>query len=159
MQTSVSAEASVLTSSEQRRVAICAAAGFFLAPGAWLLQVIISETLSAQACDAGSVPRVRPVYPHLHAWLYGTSIAAIAIAAVSGALAVRGFVLLARKQEAMKAQSAEGELSETPSRVLEEVSRKRFVALCSALIGCGFVVGLVFTVLAEVFLESCSQWH
>jgi len=152
-------EKSALTLSEQRRLAFCAAAGFFFAPGAWLLQVIVSETLSAQACDAGSVPRVRPVYPHLHAWLYGTSIAAIAVAAVCGALAVHGFVFLARKQKAMEAQGAGGDASETPSRALEEVSRKRFVALCSALIGCGFVVGLVFTVLAEVFLGSCSQWH
>ncbi|MFM0053204.1 hypothetical protein [Caballeronia grimmiae] len=155
----MSAEAPVLTSSEQRRFAVCAAAGFFLAPGAWLLQVIVSETLSAQACDAGSVPRVRPIYPHLHAWLYGTSIAAIAIAAVCAALALHGFVFLARKQSAIKACSAGGDTSETPSRALEEVSRKRFLALCSALIGCGFVVGLVFTVLAEVFLTSCSQWH
>ncbi|WP_244817871.1 hypothetical protein [Caballeronia sp. Lep1P3] len=155
MQTSVSAEASPLTSREQRHLALCAGAGFFLAPGAWLLQVMISETLSAQACDAGSIHRARPVYPHLHAWLYGTSIAAIAIAVVCAALAVYGFVLLDRKHKELKAEGS----SEKPSRGQEEVSRKRFVALCSALIGCGFVVGLVFTVLAEVFLETCSQWH
>ncbi len=38
-----------MTEREKRRLALCAGAGFFLSPGAWLLQVIISETVSAQA--------------------------------------------------------------------------------------------------------------
>jgi hypothetical protein len=159
MQTLVSAEKSALTESEKRRLGLCASGGFFFAPGAWLLQVMISETISAQACSAGSITRVKPVLPNLVGWLYGTSIAAFAVAAICAALAVYGFVFLRRKQKHVEEQRSDAESSEQPSRDQEQVSRKRFVALCSALIGCGFVVGLGFTVLAEVFFQSCSQWH
>ncbi|WP_250481038.1 MULTISPECIES: hypothetical protein [unclassified Caballeronia] len=159
MQTPVPAEKSALTESEKRRLGLCASAGFFFAPGAWMLQVMVSETISAQTCSAGSIPRVKPVFPGLVGWLYGTSIAAFAVAAICAALAVYGFVFLRHKQKRVKERSSDAETSEKPSRDEEEVSRKRFVALCSALIGCGFVVGLVFTVLAEVFFQSCSQWH
>ncbi|SAL51573.1 hypothetical protein AWB70_04217 [Caballeronia cordobensis] len=159
MQTLVPEEKSALTQSEKRRLGLCAGAGFFFAPGAWLLQVMVSETISAQACSAGSIPRVKPVYPNLDGWLYGTSIAAFAVAAICAALAVYGFVFLTRKQKQLNEERSNIESSEKPSRADEEVSRKRFLALCSALIGCGFVVGLVFTVLAEMFFQSCSQWH
>ncbi|MDR5769692.1 hypothetical protein [Caballeronia sp. LZ028] len=159
MQTPIPAEKSALTETEKRRLGLCASAGFFFAPGAWLLQVMISETISAQACSAGSIPRVKPAFPNLVGWLYGTSIAAFAVAAICAALAVYGFVFLRHKQKRVKERSSDAETSEKPSRDQEQVSRKRFVALCSALIGCGFVVGLVFTVLAEMFFQSCSQWH
>ena len=159
MQTPVPAVQSALTPSEKRRLGLRASAGFFFAPGAWLLQVMVSETISAQACSAGSIPRVKPVFPNLDGWLYGTSISAFAVAAICAALAVYGFVFLRRKQKQLKEQRSDVESSEEPSRAEEEVVRKRFLALCSALIGCGFVVGLVFTVLAEVFFQSCSQWH
>lgn len=159
MQTPVPAEKSALTQSEKRLLGLCASAGFFFTPGAWLLHVMVSETISAQACSAGSIPRVKPVFPNLVGWLYGTSIAAFAVAAICAALAVYGFVFLRRKQKHVEEQRSDAESSEQPSRDQEQVSRKRFVALCSALIGCGFVVGLGFTVLAEVFFQSCSQWH
>ncbi|EKS71972.1 MULTISPECIES: hypothetical protein [Caballeronia] len=159
MQTPVPVEKSALTRSEKRRVGLCASAGFFFAPGAWLLQVMVSETISAQACSAGSIPRVTPVFPNLDGWLYGTSIAAFAVAAICAALAVYGYVLLGRKQKQVKEERSDVASSAELSRAEEEVSRKRFVALCSALIGCGFVLGLMFTVLAEVFFQSCSQWH
>jgi hypothetical protein len=158
MQTSAPAEQQ-LTAREKRRLVLCACAGFFLAPGAWLLQVMISETISAQACYAESIRRAKPVFAHFHAWLYGTSIAAVIVSIVCAGLAVYGFRFLQRKQKQMRALSNSDGSAEKPSREEEEVSRKRFIALCSALIGCLFVLALVFTILAEVFLDSCTPWH
>ncbi|WP_244285732.1 hypothetical protein [Caballeronia concitans] len=147
-----------LTHAEKRRLAWCAGAGFFLSPGAWLLQVIVSETISAQTCDT-TVPLDSPGVAHMHAWLWAISIVALLISFVCAALALRGFIFLHKKHRRMKERTKDSELKEEPPREEEEISRKRFIALCSALIGCGFVVGIVFTILAEVFLVSCSQWH
>jgi len=146
-----------LTTEEKRRLALCVCAGFFLSPGAWLLQVVISETISAQGCYAESIRRAKPVFAHFYAWLYGTSAAAMIVSATCAGLAVYGFRFLQKKEKQVK-ESNEA-LSEKPSRLEEELSRKRFIALCSALIGCLFVLALVFTILAEVFLDSCNQWH
>ncbi|WP_025596563.1 hypothetical protein [Burkholderia sp. WSM2230] len=158
MQTSVPSDER-LTEAERRRLAWCAGAGFFLSPGAWLLQVIISETISAQTCDAITTPLDAPGVWYLHAWLYGASIAALVISIVCAGLATYGFLLLQRRQKRINERRKYQVSGEKSSREEEEVGRKRFIALCSALIGCGFVVGLVFTMLAEVFLVSCSQWH
>ncbi|VXC67264.1 conserved membrane hypothetical protein [Burkholderia sp. 8Y] len=146
-----------LTKDEKRRLVLCACAGFFLSPGAWLLQVMISETISAQACYAESIRRAKPVFTHFHAWLYGTSAAAVLVSVVCAGLAVYGFRFLQKKEKQVKEASESS--SEKPSRLEEQLSRKRFIALCSALIGCLFVLALVFTILAEVFLGSCNPWH
>jgi hypothetical protein len=145
-----------LTKEEKRRLVVCACAGFFLSPGAWLLQVMISETISAQACYAESIRRAEPVFRHFHAWLYGTSAAAVIVSLVCASMAVYGFRFLQKKEQQAKASASS---SEKPSRFEEQLARKRFIALCSALIGCLFVLALVFTILAEVFLDSCNQWH
>ncbi|WP_235025974.1 hypothetical protein [Caballeronia arationis] len=84
---------------------------------------------------------------------------ALLISVVCAGLATYGFVSLHARQKRNKERGEVGESKEQPPREQEEINRKRFVALCSSLIGCGFVVGLVFTILAEVFLVSCSQWH
>ncbi|MDR5752898.1 hypothetical protein [Caballeronia sp. LZ024] len=156
-QGSVSAEER-LTQAEKRRLGICAGAGFFFSPGAWLLQVIVSETVSAQTCDV-TTPLKDPGVSHMHGWLYGTSTVALAISVVCAALSLYGLLFLQKKLKRIKARGRDGESRNPPPREEEEISRMRFIALCSALIGCGFVVGLLFTILAEVFLVSCSQWH
>ncbi|WP_250481327.1 hypothetical protein [Caballeronia sp. GAOx1] len=148
-----------LPQAEKRRLWIYAGAGFFISPGAWLLQVIVSETVSAQTCDATTTPLRSPGVTHMHTWLYATSALALAISIACAALSTYGFALLHARQNSIREQGDPNELKEQPRREQEEISRKRFIALCSALIGCGFVVGLVFTILAEVFLDSCSQWH
>ncbi|WP_250536998.1 hypothetical protein [Caballeronia sp. AZ10_KS36] len=148
-----------LTKEEKRRLVVCACAGFFLSPGAWLLQVVISETVSAQGCYAESIRRAEPVFRHFHAWLYGTSAAAVIVSLVCAGMAVYGFRFLQRKERQAKTERGGEASSEKPSRFEEQLARKRFIALCSALIGCLFVLALVFTILAEVFLDSCNQWH
>lgn len=158
MQTSAS-DAEQMTEREKRRLALCAGAGFFLSPGAWLLQVIISETVSAQGCDEITTPLRTTGISHMHAWLYAVSAAAMLISVVCAALATYGFVFLVKMEKRIQAGQQSGNPEGQPSQDKQRISRKRFIALCSALIGCGFVVGLVFTILAEVFLVSCSQWH
>ncbi|TCF97725.1 hypothetical protein BZM26_29525 [Paraburkholderia strydomiana] len=148
-----------LTSAENRRLALCACAGLFLCPGAWLLQVIISETISAQSCYPGRAPRAAPLLTHLHAWLYGISAVAVLISMTCVALATYGFVFLRNKRKQIKAAREDGTAPEQPSRDEEQVARKRFIAVCSVLIGCAFLVGLVFSIFAEVFLISCNQWR
>jgi H+/gluconate symporter-like permease len=159
MQTSTPSNPEHLTQREKRRLALCAGAGFFLSPGAWLLQVMISETVSAQGCDAVTTPLKTTGVSHMHAWLYAVSAVAMLISFVCAAAAVYGYVLVARKERRLKASRNAGDSQEQSSREREQLGRKRFIALCSVLIGCGFVVGLMFTILAEVFLVSCSQWH
>ena len=158
MQSSVS-EQGRLTPAEKRRLWICAGAGFFISPGAWLLQVIVSETVSAQTCAATTTPLKSPGVSHMHAWLYATSAVALLISVVCAALATFGFCFLRAKQKRVSAGIVETQSVRQPPRELEEINRKRFIAVCSVLIGCGFAIGLVFTILAEVFLVSCSQWH
>ena len=148
-----------LTSGEKRRLILCACAGFFLSPGAWLLQVMISETVSAQSCYQISAPRARPLLAHFHAWLYGVSAVAVLISIVCAALATHGLLFLERKQKRIKAGRDKGPAREKPSRDEEQVGRMRFIAVCSTLLGWGFLIGLVFTILAEVFVTSCNQWH
>lgn len=148
-----------LAGKERRRLPLCACAGFFLSPGAWLLQVIVSETISARACSNSTLPPPQSGVSHLHAWLYGTSIVAMLISVISAGMATFGFVFLQRLQRRMGADADSEASHAQPTREREEVTRKRFIALCSALIGCGFVIGLVFTIQAEVFFLSCSPWH
>jgi hypothetical protein len=148
-----------LTEREKRRLAVCAGAGFFLSPGAWLLQVIISETVSAQGCDAVTTPLRTTGVSHVHAWLHAVSAAALLISVVCAAAAVYGYLFIVRTEQRLKARYKTGDSEARPSRQREQLSRKRFIALCSVLIGCGFVVGLIFTIQAEVFLVSCSHWH
>ncbi|MDR5784618.1 hypothetical protein QCE63_35065 [Caballeronia sp. LZ065] len=147
-----------LTVAEKRRLWIFAGAGFFISPGAWLLQVMISETLAAQSCDT-TVPLRSPGVPHMQAWLYGVSASALLVSIACATVATHGFMLLQRKHQRIRKSTSKKRSNEKPPREQEEVSRKRFIALCSALIGCLFVLALVFTILAEVFLASCSQWH
>jgi hypothetical protein len=164
MQTSA-ARQEQLTQRDKRRLAWCAGAGFFLSPGAWLLQVMISETVSAQGCDAVTTPLKTTGVSHMHAWLYAVSAAAMLISFVCAAAAVYGYLFVVRTEKRLKdrrdrqERRETGDSQEQPSREGEQLGRKRFIALCSVLIGCGFVVGLMFTILAEVFLVSCSQWH
>jgi 1,4-dihydroxy-2-naphthoate octaprenyltransferase len=120
---------------------------------------MISETFSAQGCDAVTTPLKTTGVSHMHAWLYAVSAVAMLISFVCAAAAVYGYVLVARKERRLKASRNAGDSQEQSSREREQLGRKRFIALCSVLIGCGFVVGLMFTILAEVFLVSCSQWH
>ncbi|HEY2023921.1 hypothetical protein [Paraburkholderia sp.] len=148
-----------LTEREKRRLALCAGAGFFLSPGAWLLQVMISETVSAQGCDAVTTPLRTTGVSHMHGWVYAVSAAAMLISVVCAAAAVYGYLFIARAEKRIKARGKTGDSEGQPSRQREQLSRKRFIALCSVLIGCGFVVGLIFTIQAEVFLVSCSHWH
>jgi hypothetical protein len=147
-----------LTEVEKRRLGVYAGAGFFLSPGAWLLQVIVSETISAQTCDVAT-PLKAPGVSHIHAWLYGTSVVAFVISGVCAVLSLNGFLFLQKLHKRIRERSRDRQSREQPPREEEEISRKRFIALCSALIGCGFLVGILFTILAEVFLVSCSQWH
>ena len=158
MQTSA-ARQEQLTQRDKRRLAWCAGAGFFLSPGAWLLQVMISETVSAQGCDAVTTPLKTTGVSHMHAWLYAVSAVAMLISVICAAAAVYGYVLVARKEKRLKASRNAGDSEDQASREREQLGRKRFIALCSVLVGCGFVVGLMFTILAEVFLVSCSLWH
>ncbi|MCC8402673.1 hypothetical protein LJ655_12360 [Paraburkholderia sp. MMS20-SJTN17] len=158
MQSPVSSQGR-LSRAEKRRLWIFAGAGFFVSPGAWLLQVIVSEAVSAQTCDATTTPLPSPGVSHMHLWLYGTSAVAFLISAACAALAAYGFVLLDAREQRIKDRQENGGPPRQPPRDQEEIGRKRFIAMCSAMIGCGFAVGLIFTVLAEIFLVSCSRWH
>jgi len=142
----------ILTNRQKLFLALSAMAGLFGAPGAWLLQVMVSETLAAQACD-GPTRGARFGALHADAWVIAISIGAISVAVLCAAFAICGFVVLGRRQNQLKTSRADS------SAAAAELRRKRFIALCSMEIGCGFVVGLAFTTLVRFFLDSCSAWH
>ena len=137
-------------------LAACTLAGLFGAPGAWLLQVMLAETISAQSCYGVSAPRRLPALMHLMAWLDGISVSALAVAAVCAAVAAWGFIQVSRMKRLLSSDSS---VETIHGMDASEISRKRFLALCSTLVGGGFVLGLLFTLSVEFFLHGCSEWH
>lgn len=166
-----SSDDNLLDRSRRRRLALCAIAGLFGAPGAWLLQVMLSETLAARACYGASAPYATPAVGQMTAWLWSIAALALAIAVTCAVLAAHGLRFLTASLERFESASRDdarddpmyGRLEHRdvawPSGQVQVIRRKRFLALCSTLIGCGFVVGLLFTVPVQFFLNTCSQWH
>jgi len=149
-------------SPRRKRLAACAIAGLFGTPGVWLLQVIVSEVLSASACYGVSAPRAAPLWSGFDMWIFAISIVALVLAAPCTGFAWYGLLLASRavhEPDAHTHARRQGALR-TPKQLRgDDLSRVRFIALCSALIGTGFLVGVIFVWIAPWLVGPCGKWY
>ncbi|TCG05698.1 hypothetical protein BZM27_31790 [Paraburkholderia steynii] len=138
----------------------CAIAGLFGGPGIWLLQVIVSEVLSATACYGFSAPRPAPLWNGFNMWIFAISIVAALVAALCAGLAWYGFKLARSGKRADEAHPHRHEALRSANQLhTDDALRVRFIALCSALVGTGFLVGVIFVWLAPLFVGPCGVWY
>ncbi|MFM0040089.1 hypothetical protein [Paraburkholderia strydomiana] len=154
--------ASQPVSPRRKLLAACAIAGLFGTPGVWLLQVIVSEVLSASACYGVSAPRASPSWSGFDMWMFVISLVALLLAAPCAGVAWYGLMLarrVAREPDA-HTHAHHHEALRTPKQLRrDDLSRVRFIALCSALVGTGFFVGVVFVWLAPWLVGPCGKWY
>ena len=144
----------------RRLLAVCAIAGLFGAPGIWLLQVIVSEVLSATACYGVSAPRPAPLWSGFNTWIFAISIVAVLVATPCAGLAWYGFKLARSGARADEPHPHHHEALRSANQLrTDDTTRMRFIALCSALVGTGFLVGVIFVWLAPLLVGPCGVWY
>jgi len=104
---------------------------FFAGPTAWALQLLIGYILATQACISGT-----------KLWIYLISAAAALVALTSAVLAYRSWHAYSGK---------EGMLIDTEA----DVSRPEFVAVSGALLSTVFLLLILMTGGAMIFLNPC----
>lgn len=140
----------------RKLLAACALAGLFGTPGIWLLQVVVSETLSAIACYGVSAPRPEPLWSGFNTWIFAISTVAVVVAIPCAGLAWYGFLLARRNGRAADPHPHRHEKLRTPEQLRrDDTIRVRFIALCSVLVGTGFLIGAIFIWLAPVLVDPC----
>lgn len=121
--------------------------GLLLTPFAWLVQMVIAETLAAQACYPSSHPLVAPLVP----WLRPALIAISAVCLAAGAFGA----LSAWRNIQRTGPMQWGELSGLRRRRAElRWFVGRSAAMCSAL----FLFALVATDVALAIVSPCKWW-
>lgn len=149
-------------SPRRKWLAACAIAGLFGTPGVWLLQVIVSEVLSATACYGVSAPRAAPLWSGFDTWIFVISIVALVLAAPCAGLAWYGLMLTGRvtREPDAHTHAHRQEALRTPKQLRgDDLGRLRFIALCSALVGTGFLVGVIFVWVAPWLVGPCGKWY
>jgi hypothetical protein len=153
-------------SSRRKLLAACAIAGLFGTPAIWLLQVIVSEALSANACYGVSAPRAAPLWSGFNLWIVVISIVAVVLAAPCTGFAWYGFMQTRRGARGAEPQPHlhphphHRETLRSRSQLRSDDSaRVRFIALCSAMVGTGFLVGTLFILFAPWLVGPCGKWH
>lgn len=122
-------------------VALCGA------PAAWSLLELVQYGFASYGCFPGYQPRahVSLGWTDLRLALLGVGIAALAVAAVSLAVAWRLF-----RRTAEEYRGAVGELLEVGE------GRTRFLAVWSVLFSVGFLFAILFQILALVLVPPCA---
>lgn len=154
--------ASQPVSPRRKLMAACAIAGLFGTPGVWLLQVIVSEVLSASACYGVTAPRAAPLWSGFDGWIFAISIVAVVLSAPCAGFAWYGLWLARRRPREPDAptHAHRHEALRTLRQLRgDDMSRERFTALCSALVGTGFLVGVIFVWLAPWLVGPCGKWY
>ncbi|SAK90215.1 hypothetical protein AWB76_06530 [Caballeronia temeraria] len=130
-------------------------AGLVGVPGVWILQVILSHVVFGQAC-ASNATTVAANSGSMNMAAFLVSSAAIIVGLLCAVLATRGFLLSNMRQIPVSADDGSEAVGILPSGKVSRSRRKRSAALCSAIVGASCAIGLLFTVLAEVFRGSCG---
>lgn len=160
---SASGSATTQPASPRRgRLAACAITGLFGTPAVWLLQVIVSEVLAASACYGVSAPREAPLWSGFNTWIFVISIVALALAVPCTGFAWYGLMLTGRVacEPDAYTHAHRHEALRTPKQLRgDDLSRLRFIALCSALVGTGFLVGVIFVWVAPWLVGPCGKWY
>jgi hypothetical protein len=121
--------------------------GLLLAPGAWLAQMVMTETLAAQSCYPVDQPLSSPALPWMHPAL-------VAISALCLAAGVFGALTAWRNMRRLDA-AKEGVPDDASSkRSGLEVFLTRVAAMCSAL----FLFALIATDIALALVSPCRWW-
>ena len=122
-------------------------AGLLIPPSAWLLQMVIAETLAAQSCYPSNEPLSAPAVP----WM---SPALVAISAVCLGAGVFGSVIAWRNVRKIRPKRW-GALSGLNRRRAEIAwFLSRVALMCSAL----FLFALVATDVALAIVSPCRWW-
>ncbi|RZF25834.1 hypothetical protein EVC45_31610 [Paraburkholderia sp. UYCP14C] len=122
-------------------------AALLLAPLAWLVQMLIAETLAAQSCYPGGEPLPAPVVP----WLRPALMAISAVCFIAGA---SGSLIAWRNLRRVGAKNR-STLSDVPQTKLALAGfLGRVAAMCSAL----FMFALVATDVALAIVSPCRWW-
>ncbi|ABE36008.1 putative membrane protein [Paraburkholderia xenovorans LB400] len=124
-----------------------ALAGLLLAPLAWLVQMVIAETLAAQSCYPFDVPLSAPAMPWMRPALVGVSALCLAAGASGAVIAWRNLRRIARMEK-----SASGNARPTRTELAGFLSR--IAAMCSAL----FLFALIATDVALAIVSPCRWW-
>lgn len=94
--------------------------------------------------------------------IFAISVAALVLAAPCTALAWYGFVLIGRGLREVESEHHphHHEALRTAKQLRgDDWGRQRFTALCSALVGSGFLVGVIFVWLAPWLVGPCGKWY
>jgi hypothetical protein len=118
-------------------------AGLVIAPLAWLLQMVIAETLAAQSCYPFNTPLSAPLVPWMRPALVVISMVCLAAGAAGAVIAWRNLRELAR---------TEGGARRPRTGLVWFLSR--VAAMCSAL----FLFALVATDVALAIVSPCKWW-
>jgi hypothetical protein len=122
-------------------------AGLVGAPMAWLAQVMLSETLSSYACYPHRTPLTAPLWSHIP-----LIVAAIDVACL-GAGAVCAAITWAEWRDTRRKAGPHGDY------VIESgESRDGFLVMLSAMSSFIFLVAMLFTSLAVIFVSPCGKW-
>lgn len=120
-----------------------ALAGLLIAPLAWLLQVVIAETVAAQSCYPFDTPLSAPLVPWMRPALVVISAVCLAAGGFGGVIAWRNLRRLAREMRGARRKRTE---------LVWFVSR--VAAMCSAL----FLFALIATDVALAIVSPCRWW-
>lgn len=141
------------------RLDLHAWAGLFGTPGVWVLQAVLSRAMSAESCTdhAAMSTAGRAGSMSTGSWLISS--VAILSSLLFAMFATRGFLQSNAKLMSVDAEQSDGAEEISPPSERRRRTRKRLIALCSAIVGGSCTIGLLFTVLAEAFRASCRFWY
>jgi hypothetical protein len=120
-----------------------ALAGLLIAPLAWLVQMVVAETLAAQSCYPFNTPLSAPLVPWMRPALVAISALCLVAGGVGGVIAWRNLRRLARE---------EASASRRRTGLVWFVSR--VAMMCSAL----FLFALIATDVALAIVSPCRWW-
>lgn len=114
------------------------AVGMVLPAAVWLIQVVLSEALAAQACYPHNRPLPQPTWRHLPYALDAIAVLSVLIAA----LCLASSLSLGRRMRSGSGEAPAGAV--------------RFLSHIALLVSIGFGVAIVFTALTVLLMRDCG---
>ena len=121
----------------------------FGAPGVWVTQVFLSESIAAYTCYPHQVPLSAPLWVDLPAIL-----AVISLICLAGGL-ISGYVAWDTWRRTSRRFVGNG----TKTHILEvDGGQTRFLAMLGIMSSFVFIVAILFTSCAVLLVAPCSAW-
>jgi hypothetical protein len=121
--------------------------GLFGAPTAWLVQLTLSETLTAHACYPYQAPLPAPIWERLPLLLILISFSCLALALLSGFIALNTWRNLKQTSHENKNH-----------RIETKADRTQFLIMLSLMSSFLFIVAVMFNSFALLIVPPCSSW-